>query len=204
MMNGKVKFSIAGPVRRAIKVAVATVVLAAVVAAFCGVRACAVAAKVQAVPAALALDFLAIAFVVAIAIVAGRLYCEIVCPLGIAQDFLRWCARKKVRRVCTRLPETRSQRIVRWAVFALYLLAGVAGLSFVWLDPYAIFGRGITLTGVLFFVVMALAFVGRGRLWCNWICPVGTLLQLFSGIAVFKDKVAKCDHCEECRRCFKK
>ena len=193
-----------GKAARLLKIVLAAAMLAAIVAAFWGVRECAVAAKIQLVPAALAVDLVAVGALLALIVLGGRLYCEIVCPLGIAQDFLRWCARKKVRRVCTRLPETRSQRIVRWAVFALYLIAGVAGLSFVWLDPYAIFGRGITLTGVLFFVVMALAFVGRGRLWCNWICPVGTLLQLFSGIAVFKDKVAKCDHCEECRRCFKK
>jgi polyferredoxin len=191
-------------VRRAVKVVLAALMLAAVTAAFFGVRECALAAKVQLVPALLALDAAAIAFLVILVALRGRLYCEIVCPLGIVQGLVRWIARKKVRRVCTRLPDTKMQRVVRWSVFALALLAGLCGLSFVWLDPYAIFGRGLSLVGVLLFVVLALALVKEGRLWCNWICPVGTLMQLVSRLSVFKDKVAKCDHCEECRRCFQK
>ena len=138
--------------------------------------------------------------------IVGRLFCECCCPLGIVQSVVNWVfhPRTKVRRVCTRLPETKRQLAVRWAVFALFLIAGVAGLSFVWLDPYAIFGRGLTLTGGLFFLVLVLSCVGAGRLWCNGICPVGTLLQLVSRFAVFKNKVEKCDHCEECRKCFPK
>jgi len=191
-----------GAAAKAGKIALAALMLAALVAAFFGVRECAFAAKVQLVPAVLALDAAALAFLVALIALRGRLYCEIVCPLGIAQDFVRWIARKKVRRVCTRLPDSKRQRIVRWSVLSLFLAAGLAGLSFVWLDPYAIFGRGLTLAGGLFFVALILSFIGEGRLWCNWICPVGTLLQLLSRIALFKNKVAKCDHCEECRRCF--
>ena len=196
--------SFGNPVRRVVKILLAAVMLAAVAAAFFGVRACAVAAKIQLVPAVLAMDAAALAVLILLIAVWGRLYCEIVCPLGIVQDLIRWIARKKVRRVCSRLPETAWQLAVRWAVFALFLVVGLAGFSFVWLDPYAIFGRGIALAGVLFFVVLALAFVRKGRLWCNWICPVGTLLQLVARVAVFKNKVATCDHCEECRKCFKK
>jgi polyferredoxin len=195
---------LSGPVRRVAKILVAALMLAAVTAAFFGVRACAAAAKVQLVPALLAVDAVALGLLVVLIVLRGRLYCEIVCPLGIVQDFVRWVARKKVRRVCTRLPETKRQLAVRWTVFALFLVAGVAGLSFVWLDPYAIFGRGLTLTGGLFFLVLVLSFVGAGRFWCNGICPVGTLLQLVSRFAVFKNKVEKCDHCEECRKCFQK
>ena len=193
-----------GPVRRAVKILVAALMLAAVTSAFFGVRACAAAAKVQLVPALLAVDAVALIVLVVMIVLRGRLYCEIVCPLGIVQDFVRWVARKKVRRVCTRLPETKRQRLVRWIVFALFLVAGLAGLSFIWLDPYAIFGRGLTLTGGLFFLVLVLSCVGAGRFWCNWVCPVGTLLQLVSRFAVFKNKVEKCDHCEECRKCFQK
>lgn len=193
-----------GPVRRAVKILIAALMLAAVTAAFFGVRACAAAAKIQLVPALLAVDAVALGLLVVLIVLRGRLYCEIICPLGIVQDFVRWIARKKVRRVCTRLPGTKRQRTVRWIVFALFLLAGLAGFSFVWLDPYAIFGRGLTLTGGLFFLVLVLSFVGAGRFWCNWICPVGTLLQLVSRFAVFKNKVEKCDHCEECRKCFPK
>ena len=193
-----------GPVRRAVKILIAALMLAAVTAAFFGVRACAVAAKVQLIPALLAVDAVALGLLAVLIVLRGRLYCEIICPLGIVQDLVRWVARKKVRRVCTRLPETKRQLAMRWIVFALFLVAGLAGLSFVWLDPYAIFGRGLTLAGGLFFLVLVLSCVGAGRFWCNWVCPVGTLLQLVSRFAVFKNKVEKCDHCEECRKCFPK
>lgn len=192
-----------GSVRRTAKILLAAAMLAAVTAAFFGVRACAVAAKLQFVPAVLAVDVVMLSALVILIGLWGRLYCEVVCPLGIVQDLLRWIARKKVRRVCSRLPETKRQLAVKWTVFALFLVVGMAGGSFVWLDPYAIFGRGVALAGVLFFVVVALSFVGRGRFWCNWICPVGTLLQFVSRLSIFKNKVAKCDHCEECRQCFK-
>ena len=190
--------------RRIAKIVLGGSMLAALVAAFCGVRTCAFAAKVQFVPAVLSADVAALAVLILLIVLWGRLYCEVVCPLGVVQDVLRWAARKKVRRVCTRLPETKGQLIVKWVVFVLFLAAGLAGLSFVWLDPYAIFGRGVTLTGGLFFLVLVQAFVGKGRFWCNWICPVGTFLQLISRVSVYKNKVAKCDHCEECRKCFKK
>ncbi len=195
---------IRGSVRRAVKIIFAAAMLAALAASFCGVRECAVAARLQIVPAVLGCGVLAMALFAVMAALWGRLYCEVVCPLGIVQDLLRWIARKKVRRVCSRLPETKRQVIVKWTVFVLFMAVGLAGFSFMWLDPYGIFGRGVALTGGVFFVVLALALVGRGRFWCNWICPVGTLLQAVSRFSVFKDRFDKCDHCEECRKCIGK
>ena len=198
------RIAIRGSVRRAVKIIFAAAMLAALAASFCGVRECVVAARLQIVPAVLGCGALAMVLFAVMAALWGRLYCEVVCPLGIVQDLLRWIARKKVRRVCSRLPETKRQVIVKWTVFVLFMAVGLAGLSFMWLDPYGIFGRGVTLTGGVFFVVLALALVGRGRLWCNWICPVGTVLQIVSRFSVFKDRFDKCDHCEECRKCIGK
>ena len=198
------RIAVNGTVRRVAKVALAAVVLGAVVALFCGVRSCRIAAHVQMVPAILKHGLAAFVVFAVLAALAGRLYCEVACPLGIVQDILRWIARKKVRRVCSRLPETKRQIAVKWTVFGLFMAAGLAGFSFMWLDPYGIFGRGVTLTGGIFFVVLFLAFVGKGRFWCNWICPVGTILQLASRFSVFKDRFDRCEHCEECRKCIKK
>ena len=193
-----------GAVRRIVKTALAAAVLAAIAALFCGVRSCKAAAHIQMVPAILQHGLAAFAVFAVLAALAGRLYCEVACPLGIVQDLVRWISRKKVRRVCSRLPETKLQIAVKWTVFALFMAAGLAGFSFMWLDPYGIFGRGVTLTGGVFFVVLILAFAGKGRFWCNWICPVGTVLQLVSRFSVFKDRFDKCEHCEECRKCTRK
>jgi polyferredoxin len=198
------RIAVNGTVRRIIKVVLAAIVLTAIIALFCGVRSCKAVAHMQMVPAILEHGLAALAIFAVLAALFGRLYCEVVCPLGIVQDVLRFVARKKVRRVCSRLPDTKRQIAVKWTVFGIFMATGLAGFSFMWLDPYGIFGRGVTLTGGLFFVVLALAFVGKGRFWCNWICPVGTILQLVSKFSFFKDRFDKCEHCEECRKCIRK
>ena len=52
-------------------------------------------AKIQAVPALLALNLGALALLLMLTLVFGRLYCSLICPLGILQDVLAW-----LRRVC--------------------------------------------------------------------------------------------------------
>lgn len=137
----------------------------------------------------------------------GRLFCESFCPLGTIQSLVNRLFRPKtaVRRVCTRLPETRAQRIVRWTVFAASagLVAAGFGAAGWLLTPYAIYGKALTLflPGVaLFAAVVVLAAVGKGRFWCNWICPAGTLFGVLS-------KKSLCAHaigpgCARCRACF--
>ncbi|MGN0832175.1 MAG: DUF1893 domain-containing protein [Kiritimatiellia bacterium] len=169
----------------------------AVAAAFFGVPFCWLALKPQRLLWALPLTFLL-----------GRFFCEAMCPLGVLQGFVNWVLHPKrhVRRVCTRLPETRAQRIVRWSVFALVaggLAAGVGAASLVL--PMSVFGKAASLwwPGVaLFALVMALAAFGQGRIWCNWICPYGTLFNLVSRFALLKHQVGA--GCGNCRQCFER
>ena len=51
-----------------------------------------------------------------------------------------------------------------------------------------------------FALVVVLAAVGKGRLWCNWICPAGTLFTLLSKKSVCAHKVGP--GCGNCRACF--
>ena len=69
-------------VRKWAKIVVALVALATVTAAFFGVRECAFAAKVQFVPAVLALNAAALAVLAAVVAVRARLYCEVLCRLA--------------------------------------------------------------------------------------------------------------------------
>lgn len=152
----------------------------------------------------------------------GRFFCGFLCPLGILQSFVNWVKgpKKHVRRVCTRLPETPVQQKVRWTVLALYVVLGVAGFGgLAWaLTPYSIFGKAVGLversstisthaiTIALavgpFAVVMALALIGKGRIWCNFICPMGTLFNLLSRRSLLCHKVGP--GCANCRACFPK
>ena len=47
-------------------------------------------AKVQFLPAVLALNFGVIALLVVLTLVFGRVYCSIICPLGVMQDIFAW------------------------------------------------------------------------------------------------------------------
>ncbi len=183
-----------------LKMLVAAVTLGCVTAAFFGAPT-GLACRIQ--PAA-TVTFLVVLLLTPIV---GRLFCECLCPLGIIQSLVNWMfhAKTKVRRVCTRLPETKAQRAVRWTLFAFVALLAATGFGAVgWLaTPYSIYGKALTLfvPGVaLLAVVVALAAIGRGRVWCNWVCPVGTLFCLLSKKSVCRHSVGK--GCGNCRACF--
>jgi len=97
----------------------------------------------------------------------GRLFCGYLCPLGVLQSVVNAVAHPKshVRRVCTRLPETKAQRVVRWCVFAAFAALVAAGLGTLgWaITPYSIFGKalvGFVPGVVLAAVVLVLAVIG--------------------------------------------
>jgi len=188
--------------RKIVTLAVATAMLAAVTAAFFGAPT-SVACRVQ---PAFTWTFLVVLLLTPLA---GRFFCEAMCPLGILQSVVARLVRPRtaVRRVCTRLPESRVQRIVRWTVFAVFAALAAAGFGAVgWcLTPYSIYGKALALfvPGVaMLAVVLVLAAFGRGRIWCNWVCPVGTLFNLLSKRCVLANKVGP--GCAHCRACFPK
>lgn len=53
---------------------------------------------------------------------------------------------------------------------------------------------------VMFALVVASAFFGKGRVWCNWVCPFGSLFSVLSKKSLLSDKI--CRGCENCRKCF--
>lgn len=48
----------------------------------------------QVLPALLAGNFLVIAILSVLTLLMGRIYCSILCPLGISQDFIFWLAKR--------------------------------------------------------------------------------------------------------------
>ena len=181
---------------RIVKFIVRVLVLAMVFAAFAGWPVCWVALKAQGILwGALATLLL------------GRFFCEAICPLGIVQSFVNWIFHPKthVRRVCTRLPETKTQRIVRWSIVGACVALGVCGCMgpATMIVPISVFGKAVALwwPGVaVFAVVVILATIGDGRWWCNWVCPYGTVFNLVAKLTPCKNKVGK--GCQHCRKCF--
>lgn len=97
-------------------------------------------AKAQLVPAMLAGSIGAVVGVLLLTLVFGRLYCSVLCPLGVAQDIIGAKAGKYRFRHTS--PHT-VLRLTLLGIFALSLLAGVP-LVFSILEPYSAFGRMAT------------------------------------------------------------
>ena len=204
--------------RRLMVIVVRCLALAIVVAAFFGVPNCWAGVKAQGLLWGVLATFLL-----------GRFFCEAICPLGILQSVVNFIfhPRTHVRRVCSRLPETKAQRIVRWSVFGGAVALGAAGCMglVTCILPISIFGKALAVvreavaeTASLepaaatpearlfavvaiagFALVMVLAAFGKGRVWCNWICPFGTVFNLVAKVSLRKDKVgAGCAHCRKC------
>lgn len=97
-------------------------------------------AKIQFLPAVLALNVGVILFLVILSLVFGRIYCSVICPLGVFQDIIAWVGKKRKK-----LPYSYSPALswLRYGFLAILLIAIVAGISSVvaLLDPYSAYGR---------------------------------------------------------------
>ena len=99
-------------------------------------------AKIQFLPAILALNIGAVLFVLALTLLFGRLYCSIICPMGVFQDFVSRIAGKFKKRRFKFTPEKRKTRLVILGVFVVLLVAfsPLAAL----IAPYSAYGRMIS------------------------------------------------------------
>ena len=97
-------------------------------------------AKIQFLPAVLALNVAVIVFLVALTLIFGRVYCSVICPLGVLQDLFGWMGKKQKK---NRYSYSPAKNWLRYGVLVLFIAALVAGVgSFVaLLAPYSSFGR---------------------------------------------------------------
>ena len=97
-------------------------------------------AKVQLLPAILAMNVGVVLFLVLLTLLAGRIYCSVICPLGVFQDVVSWIAGKRKKR---RFSYSPAMNRLRYGVLILFIVALVAGVGSLvaLLDPYSAFGR---------------------------------------------------------------
>ena len=97
-------------------------------------------AKIQFLPAVLALNVGVVLLLILLTLVFGRIYCSVICPLGVFQDVIARFGRKGKK-----LPYSYSPALswLRYGVLAVFVAALVAGVgSFVaLLAPYSAYGR---------------------------------------------------------------
>lgn len=178
-------------------------------------------AKLQFLPSCMALNFAAIAFVLLLTLVFGRIYCSVICPMGVFQDLVI-----RVRKLLSpkgRKPKrhfVKEPRIVRYGVLALVIVTALtfSQLLLTVLAPYSAYGRmvrsivglsrgeslapALLITAAATLVVICVCAWIWGRGWCNTVCPVGSVLGLVSRFSLFKVSIDQ-SQCISCRKCEK-
>jgi len=187
----------------------------------------------------LSLSFIGFIIILVLTIFFGRVYCSVLCPLGILQDLILWL-RKKVKKKF-RYKFSKPVDYLRYPFLALPVIGYLAGTVFFigLLDPFSNFGRiisdllqpvyiGLNNAGswiltkmnifilypeeisfarlvtyifpVFILILIVWMSLRQGRLYCNTICPVGTLLGLLSRISIFRIRFieSKCTQCGKC------
>ena len=97
-------------------------------------------AKIQFLPAFLAANFVIVALLLILTLLFGRIYCSVICPLGVLQDIFGWFGKKSKK---NRYSYSKQIRWLRYTMLVLFLAAIVVGVaSFVaLLAPYSSYGR---------------------------------------------------------------
>ena len=99
--------------------------------------------KLQFLEAVLALNVVVIMALVVLTFVFGRIYCSVICPLGIMQDIFGWLGKKQKK---NRYTYSKELKWLRYPVLVLFIIALVAGIGtlFQLLAPYSAYGRIVT------------------------------------------------------------
>lgn len=99
-------------------------------------------AKIQFLPAVMALNVIVIVALVLLTLIFGRIYCSVICPLGVFQDLLARLHRKK-----NKYSYSKEVRWLRYPMLAVFVIAGAAGIGslFQLLAPYSSYGRIATM-----------------------------------------------------------
>lgn len=153
-----------------------------------------------------------------VALLMGRIYCSVLCPLGVFQDVVLWLRRtlgRWIKPLRKRFKFNKERKVLRYVVLGAFIVCIIAGVQFVvaLLGPYSAYGRMVTaavgkgtapviITAAVTALVIILCSALWGRAWCNNICPVGTLLGTVSrwsllGIKIDEDKCIRCGSCSK-------
>lgn len=97
-------------------------------------------ARVQLLPAVLAVNVAVVAALLVLTLLFGRVYCSVICPLGVFQDVASWAGGKRRK---NRFTYSRALPWLRYGMLALFVAVMVAHIKPVaeLLAPYSAYGR---------------------------------------------------------------
>lgn len=133
------------------------------------------------------------------AVVFGRVFCAGVCPLGALQELVN------VRNFRMSRAVTAAMSIIPWIYLAFTILYAATRSQFLIcrFDPFVgIFRLGGDLGMLIFGVSLLLLSVFIGRPFCQFFCPYGALLSVFSTFAWKKPTITSktCINCALCNK----
>lgn len=97
-------------------------------------------AKIQFLPALMALNSVVIVILVTLTLLLGRVYCSVICPLGIMQDGFAFLGKKAKK---NRYSYSKAINWLRYTMLAVMAIAVIVGIGAVvaLLAPYSAYGR---------------------------------------------------------------
>lgn len=143
-------------------------------------------------------------FTLGLTLLFGRIYCSVICPMGIAQEIIGFI-KNKIHK-----PTNNKKKVGNFPL--KYFIAAIAwgiflgGSAFIirYIEPYSLFGSATTLStfGLIVFALIIITVILQDRIFCTNFCPVGTVLGLISKISLNKLYTDK-DECVSCGMCEK-
>lgn len=133
------------------------------------------------------------------ALLFGRVFCAGVCPLGALQELVNIKNFRLARSVSVTLS------VIPWVYLAFTILYAATRSQFLIcrLDPFVgIFRLGGDLSMITFGVVLLLMSVFIGRPFCQFLCPYGALLSVFSSLSWKQLEITE-QGCINCALCGK-
>ena len=106
-------------------------------------------AKVQLLPAVLALNVAVVVGLLVLTLLLGRIYCSVICPMGVMQDIVAWVSKRKLFRKNKRArlankytysPAKTALRLLMLVLFVILMVAGLNSLAIL-VAPYSAYGR---------------------------------------------------------------
>ena len=100
-------------------------------------------AKIQFLPALLAMNSGIIAVLLILTLLLGRVYCSVICPLGVMQDIISWIHGKTAKKNRYRFSYSPAKHFLRYGILVVFGAAIAAGLHVIvaLIAPYSAYGR---------------------------------------------------------------
>lgn len=154
---------------------------------------------------------ISMAIPVVLALIFGRVFCSFMCPQNTLSELFDYISKKmKIRRVISLAPRAAPRYAIMIILLILVPLSGfplanlisAPGIISVQISKYiyeGVIGIELTLIGI---ILVSEIFLVR-RVWCNYVCPVGSFLGLFrfnkTMKVVYKEDAEHiCGKCLEC------